>query len=483
MAKIILIVLISCLVAINQTFAEGTSIRIPLHTTRITLDPTKVQDISSLWVSRQLNCQLLRVKKGIPALDVAQSITYKTPTLLDIKIKKNVHFSDGTELTADDVIATFDYLRIKRPKLRNFFNWIDQMQSNSKYELVIKLKRPIHEIIEVLATPNYAIFSKNFINAVTKDPSLWNNPVGCGDYKIESNTEAGLTLVPIKNKGLPLQFSYVPDSQVMVSDLDKYDIVAMQIMGKSKKINEFNLINVFDPFQYYFVMNTRVSPWNNRNNRCSFLAKIKSEGVVSVYGDRVKKADDFFPSGTIGYESNENNMKNIFSKYVNAPLPTKKSFCISFVASSIEKNYRNVYLDMIKQVYPNATAKLIKNYSYLNDEIKDQKCDGIIYAVKSNYLDAYEYLEPFAERGPSASGYFNNDIANKIKKSQEIDKSDIRAKAYQGIIDTIDRQCLMYPLFTMPYDMIYVRNTFNAVGVGDGAVNEYSLSNVQLKRM
>jgi len=34
-------------------------IRIPLPSSTISLDPTAVQDDSSLWVSRQVNCQLI----------------------------------------------------------------------------------------------------------------------------------------------------------------------------------------------------------------------------------------------------------------------------------------------------------------------------------------------------------------------------------------------------------------------------------------
>lgn len=481
MAKIIVSTLIFWFLLIGQSFAENAALRVPLHASMISLDPSKVQDISSLWVSRQINCQLVRMNKGVPTLEAAQSINYVTPVLLDVKIKQNIHFSNGSEMTAADVIASFNYLRERRTILRNVFNWIDGMTLKNKYELLIKLKKPTPQLLTVISAPHYAIFDKNFIAAVTKDASLWKNPVGCGDYKIDETNQSTVKLTPIKGHGIPIEFTLVPDSQMLASDLDKYAIVSMQLIGKSNNLADFHLVNVFDPFQYYFVLNTRVSPWNNRNARCAFFSKIDPKIVIKVYGDRAKPADDFLPSGTLGYVKNENYIQEINDNYKNVPLPTKKSMCVSFIATSVEKNYRPAYLEMIKKVYPNATSKVYKNYTDLNKEIQHEECDGVFYAGKSNYLDAYEYLVTFSEKGPSATGYFEKSLADKIQKSQDKDKPDIRAVAYHDIVNLIKQQCLMYPLFTMPYDIVYVRNSIDASGIGEGSVNEYSLVNVKLK--
>jgi len=255
----------------------------------------------------------------------------------------------------------------------------------------------------------------------------------------------------------------------------------MQVIGKSSTLSNFNLINIFDPFQYYFVFNTRIPLWNNKNARCIFFSRLKPEPLINIYGDRAKSADDFLPSGTLGYVKSENYMGKIIAKFKGTPLPHKKSVCVFFVATSIEKNYRPAYVEMIKKIYPQTTTVLINNYTDLNKEIRKKKCDGTFYAAKSNYLEAYEYLVTFAEKGPSATGFHDIYLEKEIQKSQEIDQPDLRAKAYHHIIDYIKNQCLMYPLFTMPYDMAYVRNSFNATGIGEGAVNEYSLINVKLK--
>jgi hypothetical protein len=356
------------------------------------------------------------------------------------------------------------------------------MTFKSKYELLIKLRQPTPQLFTVLSAPHYAIFEKNFILKVAKDPSLWKKPVSCGDYKIEESNTSFVNLSPIKGKGLPIKFSLIPDSQLLAKELHNYDVVSMQVIGKSGSFSNFNMVNVFDPFQFYFILNTRVPPWNNRNARCAFFSRLDPEMVINVYGDRARSADDFLPSGTLGYVKNEDYMREIKAQFKSSSLPIKKSVCVSFVATSIEKDYRPAYLGMIKKLYPEATSKLIKNYTDLNSELKKEKCDGTFYAAKSNYLDAYEFFVTFAEKGPSATGFHDSVLTKQIQKSQDIDRADLRAKEYHSIINNIKHECLMYPIFTMPYDIVYVRNSLMAVGIGEGAVNEYSLANIIFKK-
>lgn len=422
MKKMILTVFFLWIAIIKPTLAERNALHIPLHASMISFDPRKVQDTSSLWVARQTNCELVRMNKGTFTLDAAQSIRYISPIVIDIKLKRNLRFTNGAEVTAQDVIASFNYLREERSVLRNVFEWVDDMVLENKYEFLIKLKQSTPQLFTVLSALHYPIFEKKFIIEVSKNPSLWKEPVSCGDYKIDDSGASFIKLSPTKRKGLPIQFSLIPDSQLLAKDLHKYDLVSMQVMGKSNSLTDFNLINVFDPYQYYFILNTRISSWSKREHRCALFAKIDPKTVMSVYGDKVKRADDFLPSGTLGYVKDENYMeKNIF-KFKNATIPSKRSFHVCFVATSIEKNYRRFYLDMIRKIYPNAIPDSINSYIDLNDELKDKKCDAMFFATKSNYLDAYEYFVAFSEQGQMHLVFIIKHWQNKYKRARKLTK-------------------------------------------------------------
>lgn len=72
--------------------ANVKELRIPLQSTVITLDPGDIQDASSLFVARQINCQLIINEGENFTLDAAESIKYITPLKIVLKIKNNAKF-------------------------------------------------------------------------------------------------------------------------------------------------------------------------------------------------------------------------------------------------------------------------------------------------------------------------------------------------------------------------------------------------------
>ena len=456
-------------------------LRIPLHASIVTLDTSKLQDISSLWISRQIDCQLVRMTNELPRFEAAKSLRYITPLELSIELKPNMKFSDGSELTARDVIATFSYLRSKGTEFRNMFDWIDSISSTGKYHIAIKLKKPIREFVTVLAAPHYAIFKEEFILKAKNNPALWNFPIGCGGYRISKSNKEYIELSPV-SKGIPIRFTFVPDNQIMTNDINKFDMISMEVVGNGNSFSDFQTIKVFDPYQYYLALNTRINPWKDRKARCAFFAKLNPSIAMTAYGNEAKKADNLIPSGVLGYKNDNCYLNNIKQQFNVTPLPKKKNICVSFISTSIEQNYRHVYLQMIQKLYPTATAKVIDECSDLNRKIQMQGCDGIFYAAKSNYLDAYEYIQELStQNGVNPTGYFNNQLALLIKNSQIIDDPLQRAKAYQSIIKQIDSLCILYPLFTMSYDKIYIRTHLSAPGLGQGPINDYYLGYISYK--
>jgi len=458
------------------------SIKIPLRSTYITLEPYKLQDISSLWVSRQINCQLIRKHGREPTLEAASSLKYVSPLILNIKLKKGVLFSDGTQLTAQDVVATFEYLRNKGTEFRNIFDWIESITANKKLEVVIKLKKQTPNFITALSAPHYAIFKKSFIEKANLNPTLWKKPIGCGGYKIDENNQEHVVLIP-NGKGLQIIFTFEPNNQVTAKEAQKYNLIPMHIVGNPKEITHFHTVQVFDPYQFYFAFNTRLSIWQNKENRCAVFSRINSDTIIKQYDNKAKVADNLVPSGILGYSSNRNYLSGIMNKYAMRSIPKKKDFCVSLMTISISKNYQAEYLHMVRQIYPNATLKIIGGCSNMNQVIEQQECDGSFFAFKSNYLDAYEYMQALSTtKGISPTGYYDPQLVASIKDSQIKLTAEQKAKSYRKIIKHIESLCLMYPLFTIPYDIVFVKNDISTPGLGQEPINEYYLGHVSYKQ-
>lgn len=480
MAKILNALFLSILLLYTlQSNADDLSspIKIPLHASEVALNPTGEQDISSLLVSRQINCQLVREASGTITLDAASSIQFITPLKILITMNPNAKFYDGAQVTAQDVIASFNYLKKSRKILRNIFNWVQSIQPVGSNQIIFILNKPIPQFLTVLSAPNYAIFKKDFIAKAEQDPTLWNMPMGCGNYQVVKSDSKSILLKPIR-EGRPLQFFLIPVSQISADQIDQFDIIAMKVVGNSPKLNDYNTIEVFDPFQFFLALNSKKYPWNNEKYRCLFMSKLNPDNLISSYGNRVKPAKDFFPEGTLGYDSSANFNYSNMKIDKTLSLPKLNSFCFAYLMSSVEMEYRPLYVDMIKNIYPNVKIMPMSSSRDSGEQFVASHCDVMVDAMKSNYNDGYEFLLLFSEPQINMTGYYDKKLEKSIEASQLIDDPIQRAKYYRQIISNIHNKCLIYPLFTMPTELIYIKKSLNAPDIGKCALNNYYLGKV-----
>ncbi len=101
-------------------------INVLLPANDVTLNPTSgIIDQSSLWVNRQIHCQLFRQEGRNVVNDAAESFKYESPTKLIVKLKPNLKFSSGEFVTTEDVVNSILSLKKNRKVLRNVLNWVN----------------------------------------------------------------------------------------------------------------------------------------------------------------------------------------------------------------------------------------------------------------------------------------------------------------------------------------------------------------------
>ncbi len=154
-------------------------------------------------------------------------------------LKKDVTFSDGTPLTAHDVL--FSYNVIKDPandtaNLRNYLNDIEEVVVDDDYTISFKMKQPYFRNLYVCGA--LEILPKHIYDGAEFNSHPNNRkPVGSGPYVFDSwNTGQSITLV--KNQkywGDPvyldkIQFKIITDDNVAIQVLEKneLDMLRMQ---------------------------------------------------------------------------------------------------------------------------------------------------------------------------------------------------------------------------------------------------------------
>tara|TARA_R110000868_G_scaffold168175_1_gene402754 strand:- start:1063 stop:2508 length:1446 start_codon:yes stop_codon:yes gene_type:complete len=481
MEKVLIKFIMTVCIAIYSMHALAEeAIKIPLQTSLISLDPSHIQDMPSLFVSRQINCQLVRNNGSVFQYDAAKIIKYISPLEIVITLSDAVKFNDGSPVTAADVVASFEYIKKSRNVMRNIFLWVDKIIVKDNHTIVFFLKKPIPQFFKVLSSPNYAIFKKSFIDSAIKNSDLWKNPIGCGDYKITASNKNIIRLTPIKNS-LPIEFHLTKTNQLLAEDIYKYDIINLNIKGGSEKLSAYEKIGLFDPSQIYIGLNTNHKEWRDRDKRCAFMAKIKNSIILEEYAGMAKEANDFLPAGTLGYSSSAQYFSALKNQYEHNETPKIDKFCLSYLSLSIPEKFRQLYFNMINDIYPNMETRAITDAKQFGSKFSQSKCDAIIFSLKSNYLDGFEYLQIFANNDANFSGYKDRNMASDIMSSQNNDNAYERSKHYRQIIKKIEHACLITPIVTIPMRTIYVKKTLVTPGIGLGALNEYPLSQVSVR--
>lgn len=462
------------------SYGEGylQPLRIPLHAAKITLDPSGVQDLSSLLVSRQVNCQLVRSYSSVISLEAAEAIHFITPTTLLITLKKNAAFQDGSTVTGEDVVASMDHLKKSRRLLRNLFAWIKKIEIINSKQIRITLTKSVPQFLYVIASPNYAIFKKDFLVKAEKDPRLWQHPLGCGHYKIVENTPSVIKLSPQGGIGRSLEFYLTQNDQMLASDLDKYDIADLHLVGRTLKNTHFRTIAIFDPTQIYVGLNSELPRWKNKETRCGFLSKLNIHEIVKQYGGEAKQAKDILPEGILGYSSSLSYLEEINQKYNSTPIMSNDKFCLSYLSVSIPEEYRPAYLKMIQHLYSKIHTTTVTDNQHFAKRFIDSKCDALVLGLKSNTLDGYDILAVFSEAAPNFTGISSQKIAQEIEASQNETDPKIRSLIYRKLVRKIEDNCLVYPILTIPMKLVYIRNDLNAPDIGKGPLNEYDLGKV-----
>jgi peptide/nickel transport system substrate-binding protein len=160
------------------------------------LDPRFVGDPYGLRVSRLIFASLVtidpRTLEVIP--DLAESVTALSPTEVEVRLRENLRFSDGSTLDAEDVVATFE--GVVDPALRSryahTYRRIAEMRVSDPRTIRFVLREPHATFITDLELP---IVRKEdaFRRIATPDAPL---PIGAGPYRLVRRDPGILELRP-----------------------------------------------------------------------------------------------------------------------------------------------------------------------------------------------------------------------------------------------------------------------------------------------
>ena len=181
--------------------------------------------------------------------DLAEAVSTKDNYRnFDIKIRKNVKWSDGEKLTADDVIFTIKLLKEQSLNVSNFKVW-KNVEISKKDDYEISVKVPTNSS-SILYSFNFSILPEHTLKNIQLDKireiTFSNNLVTSGAFNFKSiqSDENKTTVSLVKNKNYYKGEPYIDNFDLVVfNDRDKLkkSLVTGEIVASpSVKISDFS---------------------------------------------------------------------------------------------------------------------------------------------------------------------------------------------------------------------------------------------------
>jgi MarR-like DNA-binding transcriptional regulator SgrR of sgrS sRNA len=252
------------LISIVTIYSEtmyAKDIHILLPSKDVILDPYGVVDQSSLWVNRQIHCQLFRLEGRSVVNDAAESYRYESPTKLVVKLRSNIRFSNGKYVTPRDVVKSILALKKKRTVLRNVLRWVHKIEVRGKDQIIFQLNIAVPQFQRFLTSPHYAILPEEFVVSAEGNNKLWSAPIGCGNFKIVSRDSTAIKLAPKLGPGHNVVF-WFKDS-LAHKKITEFDMVPASSPVQALPDSVFRTEKVFDPYQMFLALNTRSPQFNS----------------------------------------------------------------------------------------------------------------------------------------------------------------------------------------------------------------------------
>jgi hypothetical protein len=456
-------------------------VRVPLASSKINLDPTKLYDQSSLWVARHIHCQLTRKQQGKIILEAASKLDYLDPRRLRVRLGDDYRFHDGSPITAADVIASFNFLKESRGAYQAQFALVDLVVAVDAKTLVFEFKEPSAKLfLDFFSTSHNPILPKSLLERAKDVKGLLESPTGCGRYTIsEYVPDDHLTLAPLKSAKPRIVFSLQRTNQITGDRMDRFDLVYLTIedfeLHSKSILREFRVFNLFDPYQIVMGLNATLEPWKKEANRCAFFSGLDPSTAREAYKPNGSPAQDLFPRGVLGFSPQSDYPGYYVRRGGRVTLPTGRPLCVSFVSASIPQSRREGFRNMLAARFPDLVAKELIDPRNFGPAFLRQKCDALIVGFKSNNLDGADFLNVFTEEAVNYTGFWEKTLKERVTRAQKMEDPSRRADAFRVLSSEIRDKCLIYPIVTVPYKTCYVRRHLHFPDLEKSILNEYFL--------
>ncbi|MCF7935310.1 MAG: hypothetical protein K9L28_03065 [Synergistales bacterium] len=411
-------------------------------------------------------------------------------------LREGVLFHNGEELTADDVVYTFDRMLNPRTKALNtgILDFVEGAKARldgeaestkglkalDRYTVQIELSKPYAPFLAVMASPQSSIFNREFTEAagqrfgLTPETTCGTGPFILKEYAL--NDRQVLTANEEYYKGPPeidrLVIKVVSDAETMrmlfeagqidVFDCD-YAISQIPYFTQSKKWKD-NIVSGPRVGIYYISLNQRKKPFDDVRVRKAFQMAIDRELILEkMFYGRGVLANGVMPRGLVGYNPDlaalEYNPEKARTLLAEAGYPDGADMTIVQVSGWSQKwvKINEIIQAMVKDAGFRLDIRQVDESTYYATR-KTGDVGPYTQVWSADFNDPDNFFYTFFGRRGTVVRSFNNhspEVFDAIDRARAMTDQQERIALYRSLEKKIvHEQAAWVPLFTL--DHVYV---------------------------
>ena len=218
-------------------------------------------------------------------------------TLLTFELREGVTFHNGKEMTAEDVLATYERVQNGDYLATGFFDRVEELRAPDDYTFEIQLTEPFAPFLAKMATAELSVMP-----AENAQKDMVEEPIGTGPYKFEER-EIETSFTMVRNEDYwgasdedgpfidTIVKSEIPDSSVRLQSFQagEYDFingVAPKDVATVEQNPDARFESQFPKSLVYLGLNCDREPFDNKDARLALDYAIDKERVAeaALYG-------------------------------------------------------------------------------------------------------------------------------------------------------------------------------------------------------
>jgi ABC-type transport system substrate-binding protein len=467
---VLLLFVLATLLSLTAVHAQGKVLRIVLNPDMRTSDPHIAYETETWPTASLFYVGLVRLKDpGTPEPALAESWTISDDgTTYTFKLRDGLKFSNGRDLTTEDVKYSFERLLNPATAAPTAFMFepiagVEEFQSGAAKEvsgiriidahnIEFKMKAPVWSMMQRFALPPGFIIAKEGVEAAGDE--FGRKPLGAGPFMLES-WESGVKVTGVRNpyyydEGKPafdrfeLQLGIEPSVGVLKIESGEADMSLDFVpnadyprLKEDEAVAKRLIPTAGFPNTDYMILNNNKAPFDKLDVRKAISMAIDRDHLVQILNGRADPLSGFLPPGVPG--DNADLQPDKYDPEAAKKLLADAGFPDGF-KTTLLSNTDPISVSESQAVIADLSAigievelTTIDNAQFLDLlNSKPESLDMVMTSWYMDYQDPSDNWEPLLQCGGSYNWakYCNKDLDAVFAKANALPLGDERWKAF-----------------------------------------------------